>query len=99
MTGIFAQVCEGCRIVGNIVTSCGGYGLDVPFRTNHIEGNVFTGNSDYGLRLSGNDNVYRGNTARGNGGTVCTGTVSGGDFCDEGTNNTSHGDNYLPDQM
>jgi hypothetical protein len=50
---------------------------------------VMTGNG-IGLRFEHSDeNVYRGNTARGN-------TV---DFQDTGTNNTSHGDNYMPGQM
>ena len=42
-----------------------------------------------GLVLGGDYNVYRGNYARKN----------GTDFLDFGDNNTSHGDNYMPDQM
>jgi hypothetical protein len=54
----------------------------------------------FGLHLTGDDNVYRGNMARGNGTgqASCPNPDGGADFCDEGTNNTSHGDNYMPDQ-
>jgi hypothetical protein len=51
------------------------------------------------LQPGSSGTVYRGNTVRANGGAGCSGTASGGDFCDEGTNNTSHGDNYMPGQM
>jgi hypothetical protein len=67
---------------------------------NVIENNFFSGYPYYfGLTLFGSDNVYRGNIARGNNGEPgeCSNPSATTDFCDEGTNNTSHGDNYLPD--
>ena len=76
-----------------------GTGVAISGDRNHIEGNLFTANSSFGLKITGSDSVFRRNTVRGNSGTGCTGTASGGDFCDEGTNNTSHGDNYMPGQM
>ena len=66
---------------------------------NHCQGSVFIYGYGLHFQASSNDNVYRGNTARGNNGTGCTGTASGGDFCDEGTNNTSGGGNFMPDEM
>jgi len=91
---------EGNQITHNTISGCG-IGIDVHGSFNAFEGNLVTGGGTFGIRLLSNatGNVYRGNTARNNNGTDCTGTASGGDFCDEGTNNTSHGDNYMPDQM
>ena len=85
----------------NVVTSSSLHGLVVTGSRNQVEGNLLMSHDRYGLRFepASTDNVYRGNTVRGNAGTDCTGTTSGGDFCDEGTNNTSHGDNYMPDKM
>ena len=31
--------------------------------------------------------------------TACANPSATADFCDEGNNNTSHGDNYMPGQM
>jgi hypothetical protein len=58
---------------------------------NHIEANVLTDNGN-GLvfDVHAEDNLYRGNTARG--------SVTA-DFIDSGVGNTSHGDNYMPNQM
>jgi parallel beta-helix repeat protein len=92
--------CEGSGIVihsssntieRNTVTDCGDIGLHVQGSLNHIEGNHLTRNM-YGIRFDmiTSDNVYRGNTVRGN---VFF------DFQDTGVNNTSHGDNYMPNQM
>jgi hypothetical protein len=57
----------------------------------------------HGLHISpiwaGNDNTIGRNTARGNPGGPCTappGPQNTTDFCDEGFNNTSFGDNFLP---
>jgi parallel beta-helix repeat protein len=85
----------------NTMTSASQNGISVFGSRNHLADNVVTSSAGFGLDFSAlsSDNVYRGNTARGNGGTGCSGTSSGGDFCDEGTNNTSHGDNYMPGQM
>jgi hypothetical protein len=69
---------------------------------NVIENNLFSGYPYYfGLTLFGSDNVYRGNIARGNNGEPgdCSNPSATTDFCDEGANNTSHGDNYMPGQM
>jgi parallel beta-helix repeat protein len=83
----------------NTITNCGADGLYVWGTGNHVERNVLIGNSGYGLNFLTGGNVYRGNTARGNAGTGCAGTASGSDFCDGVSGNTSHGDNYMPNQM
>jgi hypothetical protein len=57
--------------------------LWVSGQRNHIEGNLI--NSDLSLQTSSSGNVYRRNTAAA--------------FSDSGTNNKSHGDNYMPNQM
>jgi hypothetical protein len=85
------------RVLDNVVTS--GSGTEISGDRNQIEGNLFNANSGYGLKITGKDCVFRSNTARSNGGTGCTGTASGNDYCDEGINNTSHGDNYMPNLM
>ena len=89
-------------VVKNNHVSAAHNGISVDGDKCTIRNNVLTDNVGFGLKLSGNDNLYRGNTVRGNNGGVgdpCNGTSSGGDFCDEGTNNTSHGDNYMPGKM
>ena len=75
--------------------------LEVHGDGHRIEDNLIGTALNYGLhfKASSSDNVYRGNIARGNSGTGCTGTASGDDFCDEGTNNTSGGGNFMPDEM
>jgi hypothetical protein len=90
---------DGNLVLDNTITSCGVDGLKVWGTGNHLERNVLTYNSGYGLMFIIGGNVYRGNTARSNGGSGCTGTASGGDFCDEVSGNTSHGDNYMPNLM
>jgi len=98
---------SGATSTGNLVLNnvVGGGDSDsrilIAGRRNHIEGNIITNGYSFGLMFSDQslENVYRGNTVRGHNGSGCTGTSSGGDFCDEGTGNTSYGDNYMPDQM
>ena len=90
------------RIQNNAVSESGEHGMVLgPASANFIQGNVLSSNAGFGLRIEANSdaNDYSGNTANGNAGTDCTGTASGGDFCDEGTSNTSHGDNYMPGKM
>ena len=83
---------SGNLIAGNVLSSAA---ITVDGPRNQIAENLISGYSGFGLSFSGSssDNVYRSNTARGNGGTGCT---SPPDFCDQGTSNTTHGDNYLP---
>ncbi len=93
-------VLGGGNLILNNTASGSGTGIRVgQGGYHHLEGNVMSGNTAYGVHLRDTsfDNVYRRNTARNNGGSGCTG-VSTTDFCDEGTGNTSQGDNYLPDQ-
>jgi len=73
--------------------------LDIVGDRNLIDSNLISEAGDYGLSFQGNYNVYRRNISRGNAGTGCTGLGSGADFCDEGTNNTSGGGNFMPDEM
>jgi len=77
-----------------------GGGLHVAGHRNLIGGNLITNGFEYGVYITGNDNVHRGNIARGGNGdpASCDNPEATADFCDEGTNNTSHGDNYMPDQ-
>ena len=65
-------------------------GIEICGDFNVVERNLITG-ALLGLSFSGlsEGNVYRGNTSRGN----------STNFLDEGTNNTSHGDNYMPGRM
>ena len=95
--GVYGQ---GNQILRNTITGCI-TGIFVRAKYNSIDGNVVTGNSSFGIlvREDAEGNVYRGNMVRGNDGTDCTGTASGGDVCDMGTYNTSHGDNYMPGKM
>ena len=85
---------NGSLVRNNSVSRSDGYGYGYAIAVwgdyGHIEGNV-TGNNYYGLFFSAGsgENIYRGNSARGN-------TI---DFTDLGFNNTSHGDNYMPNQM
>lgn len=94
--GIYA-INGAARIIQNSVTRCAGTGIEVG-NLSHVEGNVAVQNQGFGIRLGFSQAVYRGNTARGNNGTGCP-NPTGADFCDAGTGNTSHGDNYMPGQM
>lgn len=85
------------RVSQNSVTGCAGNGIEVG-NTSHVEGNVAVGNQGFGIQLGSSQAVYRGNTARGNNGSGCP-RPTGADFCDRGTGNTSHGDNYMPGRM
>jgi hypothetical protein len=88
----------GNHLLRNISTYA--TGIVIVSDYNYIEGNVIEGNGGGGLWISGNHNVYRGNVSRNN--TSPTPCPTGGgsaDFCDEGTGNTSHGDNYMPGAM
>ena len=93
---------QGNQVLRNTISSCQ-QGIVLSSSLNLIEGNLLTDNSNFGLRLySGSENnVYRGNTVRGNTGDPlnCSSPSATTDFCDDGTNNTSHGDNYMPGQM
>ena len=92
---------SGWLVRDNVVQQSGHAGILSFADRFHLERNVLVENAGYGLYFFSfaEDNLYRGNTARGNGGSGCTGTASAGDLCDEGTGNTSHGDNYMPTQM
>jgi parallel beta-helix repeat protein len=96
--GITLEGSNGVLIRDNTVS-----GGDVGIRVgqggyHHVEGNVCTGNASFGLYFKSTSFscVYRRNTARNNAGSGCAGPTTA-DFCDEGSGNTSHGDNYLPD--
>ena len=83
-------------ISDNVIKGCG-TGIFVGGVRNVIGHNLLNNNLGFGLRLfsSATDNVYHGIVARGNGGGTCSGPGATG-FCDEGTGNTSAGDNYMP---
>jgi len=90
---------SGNLIRDNLVSSASGIGIDVLGDENHIEGNLIRGSGGFGLQLGGNGNVFRRNTARGNAGVGCVNPLGNVNFCDTGVGNTSHGDNYIPNQM
>jgi len=90
----------GNRVVDNVISAITN-GILVNSTQHIIEGNLFHGSGapSCGLKfnLGSNGSVYRANVARGHS-CSCGGTGTT-DFCDEGTGNTSHGDNYMPDKM
>jgi hypothetical protein len=101
--GIFLDDgCESNAIRRNSVERfTGSYGVRVDGDRNLIEENVLNDKPGYGLFFSASaeQNVFRANVARGcsgSGGCSGTGTT---DFCDEGTGNTSGGDNFMPARM
>ena len=99
--GILIDLGAGNQVLRNTVSNCG-VGIRVSQGGYHqIEGNVTTKNTSYGLffRNTSFDNVYRGNTARNNAGSGCTGGSPTASFCNEGTGNSSQGDNFLPLQQ
>jgi len=65
-----------------------------------VERNVVTEGYGFVFGEDSSNYVYRGNIARGNGRdpAACPNPSGTADFCDKGTGNTSHGDNYMPDQ-
>jgi hypothetical protein len=86
-------------ILRNTTMSMGGYaGVYVEGDRNRIEANVH--DSGWGIWFTSiaEDNVYAGNVSRGGTTSGCTGTGTT-NFCDEGTGNTSNGDNYMPSLM
>jgi len=92
---------QGGVVSDNLVSSGG---MLVSGSDGYYTGNVVMANSGgFGLVFDelSSGNVYRGNRAKGNGGNTadCNNPSATADFCDEGTDNTSHGDNYMPDQM
>jgi hypothetical protein len=88
---------SGVRVAQNVVRGAAIDGVVVYGARNHIEGNLATANGGCGLHFANgsSSNVYRSNTARGNAAAPCClgGTT---DFCDQGTGNSSNGDNFMP---
>jgi parallel beta-helix repeat protein len=90
------------KIQRNVVTG-NGSGIDlVDTSFCEVRDNTSNGNGSFGLRFdsTSDDNTYGDNTIRGNAGSGCASpgpaTCGGGDLCDEGTGNTSFGDNLTP---
>jgi nitrous oxidase accessory protein NosD len=83
----------------NVVRS-NGPGIVVEGTANELEGNVIrAAGCSLWFKPTAQGNVYRANTARGNpAGCACPITPHGS-LCDEGRDNQSHGDNYLPDRF
>ena len=96
----------GVTLRNNNISNCGNqipYGGDdivVDGVRNTIEGNLLTGAYNFGLHFTttAGNNTYGRNTARGNngGGAPCAGTLYYPDFCDDGSGDTSFGDNLIP---
>lgn len=78
-----------------------GDGIRIVGSRSLVTRNVTTGAVGFGLHLlpSASGNVYGGNVARGNAGSLPGCSATNVEFCDEGTGNTSNGDNFLPDRM
>ena len=87
------------RVFRNTVSARMGNGISVRGSHNQVVDNVLNGNGGFGLLFgaSSSGNVFRGNSARGNDGSDCP--TANTDFCDYGTSNTSHGDNYMPGRL
>jgi parallel beta-helix repeat protein len=95
---------SGNLILENVSNLNSSYGMYVTGGFNRIHGNVLTDNGDVGLWLAGSSsgNVYTRNLMRANGGTpqTCTNATTAcldTDLCDNGTGNTTFGDNVGPD--
>ena len=81
---------SGTRIVQNVIRGAAIDGIVVYGARNHIEGNLATANGGgVHFAVGSSANVYRANTARGN-------TT---DFSDQGTGNSSNGDNFMPSKF
>jgi hypothetical protein len=78
---------DGNLILENAVYG-GMPGIGIEGDYNHLEGNILSGAEGACILFNGDENVYRRNTCRG-----------GANVLDNGTGNTSHGDNYASNQM
>ena len=85
-------------LLNNVVTLCSANGIFIDGAANNLEGNTLGGNTIFGLYFSPGsfDNVYRRNMARTDGGGFCAGFPATSDICDEGSGNSSPGDNLVP---
>lgn len=87
-------------LLHNVVTgTLQGEGILVDGARNHLDDNLSNLNGLCGIQFTSValDNVYRKNMARGNNcpAIVCA-VVSTSDFCDDGVNDSSNNDNFLP---
>jgi parallel beta-helix repeat protein len=91
------------KVQGNVVSENGAYGIGL-FDADHCEvrDNTLSGNAFFGLNFdsTSDGNTYGDNTIRDNAGSGCgnpgPATCGGSDLCDDGTGNTSFGDNLAP---
>jgi hypothetical protein len=83
------------RIRDNVIRS-NGPGIVVHGAGNHFEGTVInSAGCSLWFKPESRHNLLRSNTSRGDADCACPGTARGS-VCDEGLDNLSHGDNYLP---
>lgn len=95
---------QGCSSLGisgsgNLIARNNLRATTVGGARNRIEHNTFVNSQGYGLRITGSENFYADNFARGNLGNNCSSASASTDFCDEGINNTSAGNNFMPNQF
>jgi parallel beta-helix repeat protein len=91
------------KVQGNVVSGNGAHGVAL-FDADHCEirDNTLSGNTGFGLIFdsTSDGNTYGDNTIRDNAGSGCANpgpaTCGGSDLCDDGTGNTSFGDNLAP---
>lgn len=92
---------SGNIVRDNVVRGALSHGIEVSGNNSLLDGNVVTSCAGFGLHFlpSAGGGVYRGNTARANNGSAAGCSTANKDFCDEGTGNTSNGDNFIPGKM
>jgi hypothetical protein len=92
---VLGQRATHSRIRDNVIRS-NGPGIVVHGAGNHFEGNVINSvGCSLWFKPESRHNLLRSNTSRGDADCTCPG-VARGSVCDEGLDNLSHGDNYLP---
>ncbi len=98
--GIVLENTHDSLVLNNVVSEANADGIFVNGRRNQVDRNLAGSNFQFGLHF-GNaaaNCTFGRNTARGNAGGSCP-TGGTPDFCDAGTNDSSFGDNFMPNLM
>ncbi len=97
------EASDGILVLENTVSGSAEDGIHVQGRRCQIEGNHISTSTFRALHLTASSDrcVYRTNAGRGGGGlgAACAAAGSTNDFCNEGTQNSSEGENYLPSRL
>jgi parallel beta-helix repeat protein len=101
--GILVEA-DSVFVLKNTISHGASFGIEVTGARNQIEDNATLNNGSYGLWLAvgSTGNVFRRNSARGNagpGGPCGAGPGPTTDFCNDGINNNTFGDNFMPSVM